>query len=58
MRKRHEYQIGHIYNLMQLLGLYRNPDDGNTLYAECRCVECGHIKEMRARQLFDNKYTS
>jgi len=56
--KRHVYETGHCYNLMKLLNVYHNPNDNNSLYAICQCIVCGNIVHMRARLLFDDRYTS
>lgn len=54
--KKHQYEIGQVYGVQQLTGLYH--DEHNQIIAKTRCVLCGRESERRARSLFNAKHTS
>lgn len=56
MSKKHEYEIGRVYNLVKLKELYRN--DKKRLMAVTECIKCHKVKYMRATDLFNQKANS
>lgn len=55
MYNKHEYVAGIIYGCRELINVYNN---GVELIAITKCVYCGKESKIRARQLFNEKYTS
>lgn len=55
MNKKYDYKVGEIYNLMRVQKLYRK---NNRIYADCKCIECGQLKTLRASDLYNNKFNS
>lgn len=55
MNQKYNYEIGHIYNLMELQRIYRK---NNRIYADCVCIKCGKKKTLRASDLYNNNANS
>ncbi|WP_290772402.1 hypothetical protein [Anaerofustis sp.] len=52
---KYKYKIDEIYNLMQVKKIYRKSD---RLYVDCKCINCGKLKTLRASDLYNNKTNS
>lgn len=55
MYTHHEYIVGKVYGCRELLKVYN--ENGERI-ALTKCTHCGNETKMRARQLFDDKFTS
>lgn len=51
-----KYQIGEVYNLLKVIGLYR--DENNRLCAKTECIKCHKIKYIRASDLYNSRVNS